>query len=136
VEEEMTTLNRLEHVNLSCQDLEASQAFYQALFPDWYVRAEDRYDQRPWIHLGDDQFYISLNHTPELKRVHEIYENIGVNHVGFVINNGEEFKVRLEENKIDYYTLAAPEIKHRIYVSDPDGNEIELVEYNSNYRLR
>jgi hypothetical protein len=59
-----------------------------------------------------------------------------VNHVGFVINNGEEFKVRLEENKIDYYTLAAPEIKHRIYVSDPDGNEIELVEYNSNYRLR
>ncbi|MFM7601209.1 MAG: VOC family protein [Pseudanabaena sp.] len=132
----MTTLNRLEHVNLSCQDLEASQVFYQALFPDWYIRAEDRHDQRPWIHLGNDQFYMCLNHTPNLKRAHEIYENIGVNHVGFVISDGEEIKARLEEHKIDYYTLDATETKHRIYVSDPDGNEIELVEYNPDYRLR
>ncbi len=132
----MATLNRLEHVNLSCKDLEASQDFYQALFPDWYIRAEDRHDQRPWVHLGDDQFYICLNHTPNLRRVHAIYENIGVNHVGFVINNGEAIKARLEENKIEYYTLTAPETKYRIYVSDPDGNEIELVEYNSDYRLR
>jgi catechol 2,3-dioxygenase-like lactoylglutathione lyase family enzyme len=132
----MTTLNRLEHVNLACHDIKTSQAFYQVLFPDWYVRAQDLLDQRPWVHLGDDQFYVCLNHTPNLKRVHAIYENIGVNHVGFVINNGEAIKVRLEENKIEYYTLTAPETKHRIYVSDPDGNEIELVEYNSGYRLR
>jgi catechol 2,3-dioxygenase-like lactoylglutathione lyase family enzyme len=132
----MTNLNRLEHVNLSCHDLEASQAFYQIVFPEWYVRAEDRHDQRPWVHLGDDQFYFCLNHTPDLTRVHAIYENIGVNHVGFTVNNGEEIKVRLEKNNIDYYTLAAPETKHRIYVTDPDGNEIELVEYNPDYSLR
>jgi len=132
----MAILNRLEHINLSCHDIEANRAFYQILFPDWYVRSEDRNDPRPWIHLGDDQFYISLNHTPDLSKVHAIYENIGVNHVGFVINNGDVMKVRLEENNINYYTLTAPEAKHRIYVSDPDGNEIELVEYNPDYRLR
>lgn len=32
--------------------------------------------------------------------------------------------------------MTAPETKHRIYVSDPDGNEIELVEYNETYTLK
>jgi len=132
----MATLQRFEHVNLACQDLEISKAFYQILFPEWYVRAEDLHDERPWIHFGDNQFYISLNHTPQLKRVHLIYENIGVNHIGFVIDDGRAIQTRLQENNIDYYTLTSPETKYRIYVSDPDGNEIELIEYNSDYSLR
>jgi catechol 2,3-dioxygenase-like lactoylglutathione lyase family enzyme len=132
----MAKLQRFEHINLACQDLEASKTFYQTIFPDWYVRAEGGEDEEKWMHFGNDQFYLALNHQPNLKRVHEIYENIGVNHVGFVIDDGEAMKARLKENRIDYYTMTAPETKHRIYVSDPDGNEIELVEYNIDYSLR
>lgn len=132
----MSKIQRFEHINLACQDIDVTKTFYQTLFPDWYIRAEDREDERQWLHLGNDQFYLALNHTPDLKRVHEIYENIGINHVGFVIDDGEAMKARLKEHNIEYYTMTAPETKHRIYVSDPDGNEIELVEYNPDYSLR
>lgn len=129
-------LIRFEHINLSCQDIDASQKFYHTLFPDWYVRVEGVNNGSRWMHFGNDNFYLALNDYPELKRVHSIYENIGINHVGLVINDGEAMKQKLEVAGIAYYTMTAPETKHRIYVNDPDGNEIELVEYNPEYSLK
>lgn len=129
-------LKRFEHINLSCQNIDATKKFYQTLFPDWYVRAENKDDDGHWMHLGNDQFYVALNDQPRLNRVHTLYENIGVNHVGFVIDDGEAIKALLDKHRIEYYTLTAPETKHRIYVTDPDGNEIELVEYHQEYQLR
>ena len=48
----------------------------------------------------------------------------------------QEMKAQLEKNGIQYYTLPAAETKHRIYVTDPNGNETELVEYHQNYPLK
>lgn len=127
---------RFEHINLSCKNIDASQKFYQTIFPDWYVRAEGVSNGDRWMHLGNSQFYLALNDSPQEERVHRIYENIGINHVGFVIPDGEAMKALLDQNDIEYYTMTAPETKHRIYVSDPDGNEIELVEYQPDYSLR
>jgi catechol 2,3-dioxygenase-like lactoylglutathione lyase family enzyme len=126
---------RFEHINLSCQDIDATKNFYQTLFPDWYVRAEGVFNGDRWMHFGNNQFYLALNDDSEQQRVHKPYESIGINHVGFVINDGEAMKQLLEANGIDYYTMTAAETKHRIYVNDPDGNEIELVEYQPDYAL-
>lgn len=128
--------HRFEHINLSCQDINVSQQFYQTLFPDWFVRAEGEWQGDRWLHLGNPQFYLALNHRPDQQREHHAYEGIGINHVGFVIADGEKMKNHLEANDIEYYTLSAPETKHRIYVNDPDGNEIELVEYRESYEMR
>lgn len=128
--------HRFEHINLSCQDIDASKQFYQTLFSDWFVRAEGEWQGNRWMHLGNSQFYLALNHSPEAKHDHRPYESIGINHVGFVIDSGEKMKANLEANGIEYYTMSAPETKHRIYVNDPDGNEIELVEYQENYALK
>jgi catechol 2,3-dioxygenase-like lactoylglutathione lyase family enzyme len=127
---------RFEHINLSCQNLEASKQFYQTLFPNWFVRAEGNWHNERWMHFGDRQFYIAFNETPDAQRTHYPYEGIGVNHVGFVIDNGEKMKAALERNGIEYCTMDSPETKFRIYVNDPDGNEIELVEYQDSYELR
>lgn len=130
-------LHRFEHLNLTCRSLDTTQQFYQTLFPDWRVRAQgvgptgDR-----WVHFGNDQVYLSLNHDPASQRTQQPYEGTGINHVGFVIEDGEAFKALLAANHIEFYTLTAPETRHRIYVSDPDGNEVELVEYHSSYALR
>ena len=126
---------RFEHINLSCKDIDATKNFYQTLFPDWYVRAEGVFNGDRWMHFGNNQFYLALNDDSEQERVHKPYESIGINHVGFVINDGEAMKQLLDANGIDYYTMTASETKHRIYVNDPDGNEIELVEYNPDYAL-
>jgi catechol 2,3-dioxygenase-like lactoylglutathione lyase family enzyme len=77
-----------------------------------------------------------LNDHSEQNRVHQPYESIGINHVGFVIKDGEAMQKLLDNEGIEHYTLTAPETKHRIYVYDPDGNEIELVEYQPDYALR
>ncbi|MFH7027483.1 MAG: VOC family protein [Heteroscytonema crispum UTEX LB 1556] len=127
---------RFEHINLSCKNIDATKKFYQTLFPDWYVRADGVFNGRRWMHFGNNQFYLALNDESDLERVHTAYENIGVNHVGFVIKDGEDMKKLLEKEGIEYYTMTAPETKDRIYVNDPDGNEIELVEYQPDYALK
>ncbi|MBD2203415.1 VOC family protein [Calothrix sp. FACHB-1219] len=126
---------RFEHINLSCKDIDATKNFYQTLFPDWYVRAEGVFNGDRWMHFGNNQFYLALNDDSQQERVHKPYESIGINHVGFVIDDGEAMQKLLEANAIDYYTMTAAETKHRIYVNDPDGNEIELVEYHPDYSL-
>jgi catechol 2,3-dioxygenase-like lactoylglutathione lyase family enzyme len=127
---------RFEHINLSCKNIEATKKFYQTLFPDWYVRADGVFNGRRWMHFGNNQFYLALNNESEQERVHTAYENIGVNHVGFVIKDGEDMKKLLDKEGIEYYTMTAAETKDRIYVNDPDGNEIELVEYQPDYALK
>lgn len=129
-------LIRFEHINLACNDIDASKEFYQTLFPDWYVRAEGVFNGSRWMHFGNNQFYLSLNDNSGQKRVHQPYENIGINHIGFVIKDGDFMQKILNNGGIEYYTLTAPETKHRIYVNDPDSNEIELVEYQPEYSLK
>ncbi|AFY31107.1 VOC family protein [Calothrix sp. PCC 7507] len=129
-------LIRFEHINLSCNDIDASKKFYQTLFPDWYVRAEGEFNGSRWIHFGNNQFYLALNDHTGQKRVHQAYENIGINHVGFVIKDGKAIQKLLDAGGIGYYIMTAPETQHRIYVNDPDNNEIELVEYNPEYALK
>ena len=139
-------LHRFEHINLACKEIDASQQFYQTLFPDWYVRAQGKDENgRLWRHFGNDRVYVALNDATgsdlpkgggEANRQQYPYEGIGINHVGFVIDGGEQLKDTLKTNGIEYYTLESPETKHRIYVSDPDGNEIEFVEYTKDYPLR
>jgi catechol 2,3-dioxygenase-like lactoylglutathione lyase family enzyme len=125
---------RFEHVNLSCRDIHTTQQFYQTLFPDWFVRTEGA----GWTHFGNEQFYLSLfaesSHTP---RTHQPYHSIGVNHIGFVIQNGEVMREILDKNGIAYeVNNDAPETKFRVYLFDPDGNEIELIEYAKEYAMR
>jgi catechol 2,3-dioxygenase-like lactoylglutathione lyase family enzyme len=127
---------RFEHINVSCKNLEATQKFYQTLFSDWYVRSEGVFQGRRWLHLGNNQFYLALNDETDQERLHTPYESIGINHVGFVIKDGEAMKKLLDAEGIEYYTMTATETKYRIYVNDPDGNEIELVEYNPEYPLK
>ncbi|YAF94200.1 MAG: VOC family protein [Nodularia sp. CChRGM 3473] len=127
---------RFEHINLACKNITASKNFYQTLFPDWYIRAEGVFNGSRWMHFGNNQFYLALNDDADQKRVHEPYETIGINHVGFVIQDGEAMKNLLAKEGIEYYTMTATETKYRIYVNDPDGNEIELVEYQSDYTLK
>ena len=125
---------RFEHINLSCRDLKATQQFYQTLFPNWFVRAEGE----GWIHFGDRQFYLSLFEEPShTVRDYEPYASIGVNHVGFVIQDGSAMQAILDAAGIPYELMNdAPETKFRAYLNDPDGNEIELIEYEPAYAMR
>lgn len=83
---------------------------------------------------GDRQFYLALSQPPDPS---EFTKSTGhLNHIGFVIDDSEAIKALLNEKGIKYYTYKSPETKCRIYVSDPDGTELELVEYEDDYALK
>ncbi|MGL5074669.1 MAG: VOC family protein [Waterburya sp.] len=127
-------LHRFEHINQLCQNLETTRQFYQTLFPDWYVRAEGEEDGWHWQHFGDRQFYLALNQPADTSKINKSTGH--VDHIGLVIDNSEAMKTVLDANGIEYYTFQSPETKCRIYVSDPDGTELELVEYKDDYDLK
>ena len=56
--------DRIEHINKACQNLKTTLQFYQTLFPDWFIRAQEESDDLSWIHFGNRQFYISLYERP------------------------------------------------------------------------
>jgi catechol 2,3-dioxygenase-like lactoylglutathione lyase family enzyme len=124
---------RFEHINLSCRDINVTRQFYQTLFPDWFVRTEGE----GWMHFGNHQFYLSLFEEPsQTERRDRPYYSIGINHVGFVVEDGEAMKTYLDAVGIDYVVEMSPETLVRLYLSDPDGNEIELVAYPLDYPFR
>ncbi len=126
--------HRFEHVNQICQDLEGTRQFYQTLFPNWEVRAEGEEDGWYWMHFGDRQFYLALNQPPDPSQFTKSTGHL--DHIGFVIDDSEAMTALLDTKGIKYYTYKSPETKCRIYVSDPDGTELELVEYKDDYALK
>lgn len=126
---------RIEHINKRCQNLETTLRFYQTLFPDWFIRAKEQSDAPSWLHFGDRQFYFSLyEYADESNAVPTHTGNI--DHVGLVIEDGEKMINVLDANNMEYMVENAPETKYRIYVKDPDGTFLELVEYQPDYVLR
>ncbi len=127
--------HRFEHVNKICQNLDATRKFYQTLFPDWYVRVEGEAEGWRWMHFGGDHFYLALNQPPAGSNDAPLSTG-NIDHIGFVIDDGDKMKTLLETAGIEFFTQPAPETKHRIYVFDPDGVCLELVEYEKTYALR
>ena len=125
---------RFEHVNQSCKNLDATRQFYQTLFPDWFVRAEGEDGGWRWMHFGNHQFYLALNQPPDTANLSSSTGH--VDHIGFVIQDGEAMKTILTTGNIPYEIYNSPETKVRIYINDPDGTQIELVQYQDNYALK
>ena len=98
------------------------------------MRAEGEEDGWKWIHFGDRQFYLSLNQPLDSSTVSQSMGHI--DRIGFAIENSEAMKALLDKNEIDYSIYVSPETKCRIYVNDPDGTQIELVEFNQSYELK
>ena len=101
----------LEHLNLVVADLDRSLAFYRAAFPHWHIRAKgggDWYGKpRTWVHFGDDYQYLALSDFGE-----------GPNRdlvAGFAVDNPG----------------AQEPWRRNVYFIDPDGFEVEFVQYLS-----
>ncbi|MBT1451293.1 VOC family protein [Glaciecola sp. XM2] len=126
---------RMEHINMTVTDHEASLAFYQLAFPQWSVREQGKahWGSRPydWIHFGTDTNYITLNQFEDGLAISR--QGAGnVNHIGFETQDIAGLIARMK-GAGHQPSLAGPEHQYRqnIYFADPDGFEIEFVEYMS-----
>jgi len=126
----------LEHINLVVSDLTKTLKFYQAAFPHWHVRGGDKGEwygkPRNWIHFGDDYQYLAFNDDGVGENRDLTGHQVGLAHFAFVTNNISAVIERLAEAGFAIAKDGA-EDPHRknVYYQDPNGYEVEFVEYLS-----
>ena len=122
----------LEHANITVNDIMESIRFFQTAFPHFRIRGGGN-ELREWIHLGDDHTYIAINQAIDIKgQAEKNYDKIGINHLGFVVEDVETIAENLLKNgyKRDY-PKQVEKYRIRDYFADADGNQFEFVQYLS-----
>ncbi|MDM3872166.1 VOC family protein [Porticoccus sp. W117] len=127
---------RIEHINLVIKNLEKSMAFYKAAFPHWQVRTQgggEWYGKpRKWVHFGDDYQYLALNEFGEGENRNLQGHQVGLAHFAFETNDLDALIERMRNAGFDVDKDGADEpFRKNIYYVDPDGFEVEFVEYLS-----
>ncbi len=123
----------LEHVNLTVSDLQRSIDLYSDLL-GLHVRWQGTTsDGQPAAHVGDDRCYLALfQSSPELAARPKVdYNAVGLNHFGFVVDDLDAARSRLTNHGLTPHHEQDYEPGRRLYFYDPDGIEVELVQYES-----
>ena len=127
---------QLEHINLVVNDIPETLAFYQAAFPHWQVReqgAGDWYGKpRKWLHFGDDYQYLTFNDNGVGDNRDLRGHQTGLAHFAFLTGNLDALVTRLSAAgfSIDHDGADEP-YRRNVYYVDPNGFEVEFVEYLS-----
>ena len=127
---------RMEHANLVVRDIAASLAFLQTAFPTWRVRGQGennwRGKPRRWLHVGDDDYYVTLNDGAEGEGRALSGHAPGLAHLGFVVDDVDGVIRRLEAKG---FRIAVSGGEHpfrkTVYFIDPAGVEFEFMQYLS-----
>jgi catechol 2,3-dioxygenase-like lactoylglutathione lyase family enzyme len=126
----------IEHINLVVNDIPETLTFYQAAFPHWYVRAEGIAKwsgvDRNWLHFGDDYQYLTFNDDGIEENRDLAGHQVGLAHFAFVTNNLSAMKDRLAKAGFEVHKQGAENpYRDNLYFLDPNGFEVEFVEYSS-----
>jgi catechol 2,3-dioxygenase-like lactoylglutathione lyase family enzyme len=127
-----STEPRLEHVNVTATDVDATVHFFQTAMPELTIRGEGTGEVcERWVHLGTSTSYIAIEDRGVRETgPHVAYEHSGVNHLGFVVADSEAVARRLRAGG---YREGKHNLDHRFrrryYFYDPDDAQVEFVEY-------
>jgi len=120
----------LEHVNMTVSDLRRTIAFYEnilGLKVRWRGKTSNGRDA---AHVGDDRCYLALFEAAKPGSPDRDYERPGINHFGFVVDDLEVPRARLAAAGIEPHLEGDYDPGRRLYFYDPDGIEVELVQYD------
>lgn len=126
----------LEHLNLTVSNIEETLTFYKAAFPNWSVRGEGEQvwfgKARKWLHFGDNTQYLAFCSEGEGQARDLTGHQVGLAHFAFVVTNLPAMQERLLTTGFKHAKEGAKD-PHRsnIYYIDPNGFEVEFVEYHS-----
>ena len=119
--------SRLEHANFCVREIAKSVTFITTACPEFYIRGSD--PEGAWVHVGTNDTYISLNRCPD-GAFHRAYQDLGLNHIGIVVEDVDAVIARLES--AGYHQNTGPEVtpwRKRYYFGDDDGQQWEFIEY-------
>lgn len=126
----------LEHANITVPDIEQAIEFLKVVEPSFYIRGQGKsQDSGRWLHFGNEETYIALQEPtpgaePQPRRTP--YENYGVNHLAWVVDDFDAVIKRLEEHGFKQGLIVEPHrFRKRAYYFDSAGFEWEIIEYLS-----
>ncbi len=125
---------RMEHANISVQDIDAMIRFIQTALPDFVVRGGGDGDNKRWVHIGNASSYLAL--TQANRSLVEDWVPYsgqpGVNHLGFEVDDAEALRQRLDAAgyRDSTYKSNHPH-RRRVYFYDPEGRDWEFIQYFS-----
>ena len=126
----------LEHLNLVVRDLPETLAFYKAVFPHWRIRSRGQAQwygvERQWVHFGDDDQYLTFNDDGTGENRDLAGHQTGLAHFAYVTADLNAVVGRLEGAGFEIAkTGAENRFRKNVYFVDPNGFEVEFVEYLS-----
>ena len=127
---------RLEHSNLVVNALEPTLDFILTAFPEWQVRGRGKMPWksglRDWLHVGDDNYYITLNDNGNHVSRDLQSDDCGLAHLGFEVDDIESLIMRLTNAGylIDVVGRTHP-FRRTVYFVDPSGIQFEFIQYLS-----
>lgn len=128
-----STTARIEHVNFTVTDPDASAALFIELF-GWHIRwsggaKNDGYT----VHVGTEDDYFALYSPPsDLTSATDAgYQVNGLNHVALVVDDLDEIERRVRAAGIEPFSFGDYDPGRRFYFLDADGVEFEIVSYGS-----
>ncbi|EBA09594.1 VOC family protein [Sagittula stellata] len=122
---------RLEHVNVTVSDAEATAALLGDLL-GWRVRWKGpAIHDGTSIHVGDDETYLALYSPKRIDAPHDDnYTRAGsMNHIGLVVDDLDATEAKVREMGFNPHNHADYEPGRRFYFDGPDGVEYEMVSY-------
>ncbi len=125
---------QLEHANITVNDIGEAIRFLSTAFPHFKERGGGKTAQGArWVHFGTDSSYIALQGVVNEKEQNRTpYDEFGVNHLGYVVDDVDSIKQRLQEAGYKEGLVPEPHPhRKRIYFYDRSGFEWEFVQYYS-----
>lgn len=131
-------MNRLEHVNLVVKDIGPTLAFVQAALPSWWIRGKGevawKSGRRNWVHVGTDDFYLTLNDGGDGDIRDCLEDQPGLAHIGIVVDDVDATADRLLRNGYRLHIRGADHpFRKTVYFIDPAGIQFEFMQYLSEW---
>lgn len=120
---------RIEHANITVTNVNASVAFYQKLFGARVRWQGSTSNGNRAAHIGVEDTYLALFEADNAGKASVGYRTVGFNHLGFQVDDLEAYKAQLNAMGVELKGEEDYDPGRRLYFYDPDGVEIELVEY-------
>ncbi len=126
----------LEHLNLVVRDIPETLAFYKAIFPHWRIRSQGQAEwygvERKWVHFGDDHQYLTFNDDGTGENRDLSGHQTGLAHFAYVTEDLKAVIDRLVTAGFEVAKVGADNrFRKNVYFIDPNGFEVEFVEYLS-----
>lgn len=125
---------QLEHVNITVKQYKKCVSFYKQIFDfdtRWEGEIQGVNGPLNACHLGTKNFYIAIFEAEQEGEVKHNYRKPGFNHLAFQVDNLEYYKTLLKKYDVDIDQEQSYDPGRRLYFYDPEGIEIELVQYTS-----